>query len=364
MHFPFCKAKCHYCDFYSLPSLDLICAYEAALAKSIPSFSTLVSDAKIETVYFGGGTPGLATPAGVEKIFSSLRENFVFSDTAEITVEMNPESTTREILEAYRKAGANRISFGMQSAIDRELEILGRLHRFSSVQNAVSLARQVGFDNISLDLMYGLPKQTLFDFRESLEKALELKPDHISFYLLTLSESVPLYRRTNELPEEENLREMYLFASSFLKENGFDHYEISNAAKKGFYSRHNMVYWTGGDYLGLGPGAHSLVNGKRFFVKEGVQEFISAEDPLQRLSSFECLSDNDVFTEYLMLSLRTREGISQGRIRELSDEETAKRIFDKFSLWERYGLCTRTESGFALTEEGFFVSNEMITELM
>lgn len=324
----------------------------------------MTPDARVETVYFGGGTPSLATVSGVEEIFSSLRINFTIARDAEITVEMNPESASEKILSAYYRAGVNRISFGMQSAIDSELEVLGRLHRFEAVRQAVHCARSVGFDNISLDLMYGLPGQTAESFRESLQKALELSPKHVSFYLLTLSENVPLYQMRHLLPGDETVREMYLLASSYLKENGFEHYEISNAARKGYRSRHNSVYWTGGDYLGIGPGAHSLVGGKRFFVKDGAAEFILANDPLERLSEFETLTDEDRFTEYLMLSLRTKEGISAERLKALSDEKTEKRICDKFRLWERHGLCKKTSRGFALTAEGFFVSNEIITELM
>ncbi len=364
LHFPFCKAKCRYCDFYSLPDRERISAYERALAQSFSAFSSMVPDTTVETVYLGGGTPSLATPEGIREIFASLRNNFSISDRAEITAEMNPESTSDGILSAFRKAGVNRISFGMQSAIDEELEILGRLHRFDSVERAVALARKNGYENISLDLMYGLPNQSTESFLESLERALSLEPKHISFYLLTLSPDVPLYALRHLLPEDETVREMYLAASEILQSRGFEHYEISNAARKGYRSRHNSVYWTGGDYLGIGPGAHSLVNGKRFFVMDGVEEFIFAENPLDRLSESERLSAEDVLTEYLMLSLRTKEGISLERILQLSDEKTVDFIREKFSLWRKHGLCTPTENGFSLTAEGFFVSNEIITELI
>ena len=310
LHFPFCKAKCNYCDFYSLPCPERIVSYENALAKSFSAFAELVPESVVETVYLGGGTPGLATPGGVERIFTALRNSFSLSPEAEITVEMNPESASEEILSAYRFVGVNRISFGMQSAIDEELETLGRLHRFDAVRQAVARARTIGYENISLDLMYGLPCQTTERFRESLEKALELEPEHISFYLLTLSENVPLYAKRHLLPDDETVREMYLLAASLLKEKGFEHYEISNAALPGYRSRHNSVYWNGGDYLGIGPGAHSLVGGKRFYMSDGVEEFLSASDPLDRLSEPDVLSREDLLTEYVMLSLRTKEGVS------------------------------------------------------
>ena len=364
LHFPFCKAKCRYCDFYSLPRKELIPAYERALAKSFSAFSPLAKSALVETVYLGGGTPSLATPEGIEEIFSSLRKYFALSQDAEITAEMNPESTTPEILSAFRKAGVNRISFGMQSANDDELSTLGRLHRFDAVERGVALARRHGFENISLDLMYGLPNQSTERFLDSLNCALSLEPKHISFYLLTLSEEVPLYALRHLLPEDETVREMYLSASRVLQERGFEHYEISNAAQKGYRSRHNYVYWTGGNYLGIGPGAHSLLNGKRFYMLDGVEEFISAKNPTDRLSEGECLSEEDALTEYLMLALRTKEGISWSRLEELSDQSTLERIHSKFLLWEKHGLCTSTEEGAALTPSGFFVSNEIITELI
>ncbi len=364
LHFPFCKNKCNYCDFYSLPRQELIPAYQYKLAKSFPAFAALANDSIVETVYLGGGTPSLATPEGVAEIFSFLRESFCVSQGAEITVEMNPESTGEAILAAYAKAGVNRISFGMQSACDKELAALGRLHRFESVERAVSLARDMGFKNISLDLMYGLPEQTLESFRESLNRAASLAPKHISFYLLTLSSKAPLNRMAHLLPDDDTVREMYLTASDFLQKKGFEHYEISNAAQKGYRSRHNLVYWTGGDYLGIGPGAHSLLNGKRFHMENGVEEFLSAANPLDRLCQTEILTRKDLFTEYVMLSLRTKEGISLKRVCDLSDEKTASSIRDKFLLWQKYGLCIPTEEGFALSVEGFFVSNEIITELL
>ena len=364
LHFPFCKAKCKYCDFYSLPKREWIPAYEKALANSFSAFSAMVPDFSVETVYLGGGTPSLATPDGIRRIFSSLRENFCIAPDAEITAEMNPESTDDEILSAFRESGVNRISFGMQSALDDELQTLGRLHRFDAVKRAVTLSRKHGFENVSLDLMYGLPEQNKQRFMTSLEQALSLEPQHISFYLLTLSDAVPLYQSRHLLPEDDAVREMYLAASALLQERGFEHYEISNSSREGFRSRHNQVYWTGGDYLGIGPGAHSLLQGKRFYMMDGVEEFISADPPLDRLSEKEVLDAEDLLTEYLMLSLRTKEGISLTRLLQLSDENTVHRIRSKFSLWEKHDLCIPTEEGFALTAKGFFVSNEIITELI
>ena len=363
LHYPFCKKKCNYCDFYSLPDLSGKRRYEKALAESLSCFKE-ARGREVSTVYFGGGTPSLFSKEGLDEIFSAIRENFSLLPGAEITVEMNPESASEEILSAFAEKGVNRISFGVQSSSEKELSALGRLHNFSDAKLAVERARRAGIDNISLDLMYGLPEQTFFSFQKSLEDVLSLSPKHISFYLLTLSTDVPLYQKRHLLPDEETVRKMYLYASAFLQENGFEHYEISNAAKPGFRSRHNETYWTGGEYLGFGPGAHSYFNSKRFFVKDGVEEFILASNPADRLSEMEMIGKEDLLTEYLMLSLRRKEGISLDVLSQLAGKEFCDKVVKKMSLWSDHGLCEKTERGYGLTAEGFFVSNEIITELI
>ncbi len=339
-------------------------AYEEALCRSFVPWRERLSDYTAETLYFGGGTPSLATREGIGRIFRSLRENFSISKKAEITVEMNPESASREVLEAWREAGANRISFGLQSALDSELATLGRLHTALEGEQAVKRAKEAGFSRISVDLMYGLPNQTLSDFQISLEKVLSLGVEHISFYLLTLSSCVPLYQEKNRLPSDEVVREMYLFAHKRLEREGFSHYEVSNAALCGGHSRHNEIYWTGGDYLGFGPGAHSFFEKKRFFVREGIEEFISASNPLDRIEEGQPIKGAEEREEYLMLSLRRKEGLAWKRLLALSDEDFCRKIKEKVLLWQQHGLCRETQEGFALTAEGFFVSNEIITQLI
>ncbi len=363
LHYPFCKKKCNYCDFYSLPDLSQKRLYEKALCKSLASFPEARGRA-VSTVYFGGGTPSLFSKEGIGEIFSAIRENFSLLPEAEITAEMNPESASEEILSAFAAQGVNRVSFGVQSTSEKELSALGRIHSFSDVKTAVDRARRAGIDNISLDLMYGLPGQTLSSFRESLEILLSLSPKHISFYLLTLSPQVPLYQKRDLLPDDESVREMYLFASDFLKQNGFEHYEISNAALPGFRSHHNETYWTGGEYLGFGPGAHSYFGSKRFYVKDGVEEFILASNPMDRISETEILTEEDIRTEYLMLSLRRKEGICLDALSKIAPKDFCDKVVQKMSLWSDHGLCEKTPEGYALTTEGFFVSNEIITELI
>ncbi len=364
LHFPFCKAKCRYCDFYSLPDVSRVGEYEKALARAVSFFGEKYPDRSVSTVYFGGGTPSLMSPDGLTEIFSALRQSFSVKEDAEITVEMNPESATDTILAAAKEAGVNRLSFGVQSAKDEELSVLGRLHSFSQAEGAVVRAKDMGFSNISLDLMYGLPEQTVKSWRESLEKVVCLDPTHISFYCLTLSPSVPLYKERSLLPDDDTCREMYLLAHSYLEERGFEHYEISNAAKRGFRSRHNEVYWQGGEYLGIGSGAHSLMDNTRFSTEEDLEKFILASSPFDRLQWEEPRTAEDLRTEYLMLSLRRKEGFSLKKLRLLSDDAFCRRAEKKLTFWEKGGLCRRTEDGFRLTAEGFFVSNEIISELI
>ncbi|MBR3836528.1 MAG: radical SAM family heme chaperone HemW [Clostridia bacterium] len=364
LHFPFCKAKCAYCDFYSRCDLSKISSYEKALCRGICQLAPMLSDSVVDTVYFGGGTPSLATGEGMRSIFHALRQRFSITADAEITVEMNPESTTKELLITLRALGANRISFGMQSAKASELSAIGRLHRHRDTERAVSAAKEAGFENISLDLMYGLPGQDLSSFFESLTACVALDPGHVSFYCLTLSPEVPLYKVRDTLPGEEVTREMYLAAHRFLEERGYEHYEISNAARKGFRSRHNLRYWQGLDYLGIGPGAHSLLKGERFSMKEDVDGFISASNLFDTVEARETLTPKDRLVEYVMLSLRQKEGLSLARLKALSDASTLERAEKKLALWQRHGLCVKTEEGFALTPEGFFVSNEIISELI
>ncbi len=364
LHIPFCKEKCKYCDFFSGTCLQQIPSYETALLRHLASLAPQVRQRTVKTVYLGGGTPSLLSPQGLVSIFDELRSRFVLSPDAEITMECNPESCTEEIFRAAKKAGINRISMGMQSADDGELARLGRLHRHWDTVRAVTLAKKIGFENISLDLMYGLPRQNLSSFRRSLEACFALAPKHISFYCLTLSPQVELYRSGEILPGEEECRTMYLAAHAFLAERGWDHYEISNAAFPGYDSRHNRVYWEGGDYIGIGPGAHSLYESKRFFMKEDLDAFCSASSWEEVLIPGENLTDSDRLTEYLMLSCRLREGIDLDRVTQLSDAAFSHRVAEKMTLWSRHGLCRKTEQGFALTPEGFFVSNEIIAELI
>ena len=364
LHYPFCRKKCGYCDFYSLPALSLRRDYEKALCRALESAAEMLRDRCLATVYFGGGTPSLLTEEGGKEIFSRVFSLFRVEKDAEITLEANPESTTEKALSSFLEWGVNRLSFGMQSFLPHELALLGRIHTRESGIGAFQNARRAGFNNISLDLMYGLPGQKKEEWEESVSTALSLSPEHLSFYALTLSPDCPLAKRAGALPDEDESLAFYLSAIEKLQKAGLEQYEISNAAKPGFASRHNLNYWQGGEYLGLGPGAHSFFGGERFAVAADLHRFLQAEDFHEAVTERTLLSEEDRAEEYIMLSLRLAKGLDLDRLEELAGREKRLEVARNFSLWEKGGLCRKTEKGYALTPRGFFVSNEIISRLI
>lgn len=279
VHIPFCKSKCEYCDFYSLGgSRDRRTTdqYLQALADHIRETGRLAPDYTVDTVYFGGGTPSFFGAENLEKILDELQKRFHFGADPEITLEANPDSVTPQGLKRLVCAGFNRISIGVQSDQDDMLKRLGRPHTYEQARMAVVRAREAGFANLSLDLMFGLPNQTLTGWRDTLENVLRLKPEHMSCYALKVEPNTPLweYRDCANLPNDDVQADMYLAASEILQDHGYEHYEISNFAKPGFRSRHNLKYWTGGEYLGFGPCAASDFAGKRFTIEPDLRTYV------------------------------------------------------------------------------------------
>ena len=281
IHIPFCKQKCLYCDFPSYQGIEhSIGSYIDCLKKEIEMTSGACKDYKVTTIYIGGGTPSYIDARHIEGILEVCRKNFEIDPDAEISMESNPGTLTKENLLIYKNAGVNRISIGLQAAQNKILKTLGRIHDFKEFEEGYYLARQAGFSNINIDLMLGLPGQTFEDWQETLEKACSLKPEHISAYSLKLEEGTPFYNKyykedALELPPEEIERDMYHYAVNFLGEKGFEHYEISNFAKEGLECKHNLVYWKRGPYIGLGLGAHSFFEGKRFFNTYDMKQYIA-----------------------------------------------------------------------------------------
>ena len=339
IHVPFCVRKCPYCDFYSEKFSREKCEkFAAAVVRNLRRYPE-----KFDTVYFGGGTPALISG----KISEILRE-VRFSEDAEITVECNPDVINENVLAELKNAGVNRLSFGVQSLDESELAALGRLHGAESAKKAILLASALGFENISADLMLGVPKQTAKSLAETIDELCRLPITHVSAYLLKIEPNTPFGKNPPEIPDEDGQAELYLAAVERLEKRGFRQYEISNFAKNGFESRHNLIYWRAEEYVGIGPAAHSYYNGKRFAVPRNLAEFL--ENDVQR----ELVTDEnpDKYEEKIMLGLRLREGISL-------DERIEKRL----RLVPREYF--RVEHGrVSLTPSGFLVSNQIIAALL
>ena len=313
-------------------------------------------------MYFGGGTPSYLGPDRLTKLLRTLRKRCPVARDAEITLEANPDSACDvKALRALRRAGFNRISLGVQSADDGLLRAIGRIHTFAQVQEAVAAVRKAGFKNLSMDLIYGLPGQTMQQWEDTLAAVIALAPEHISCYGLKLEPGTPLYdRRDSErFPDDDAQADMYLYAVTVLAQNGYEQYEISNFAKPGFASRHNLKYWHMEEYAGFGPGAHSDFGGVRYAYVRDLDSYISGRLILSESESDATLTRD---YEYVMLSLRTAEGIDR-RYFETTYRQRFQPMEDLFVQYERTGLAARTENGWRLTPRGFLVSNSIIVAL-
>ena len=360
LHIPFCVKKCAYCDFYSITDASRKADYVSALVRDLRVYGERCADYTADTVYIGGGTPTCLGAELLGAVLQTVRECFVLADNAEITVECNPESTDRAVLEAMRAYGVNRLSFGVQAAHDAELKRIGRIHDFAQAKRAVELARACGFSNISLDLMYGLPNQTQVQFLDSVEQCLTLAPQHLSCYGLKLEPATPMGRENPILPDDDEQADTYLALCAKLRENGFEHYEISNFARPGFRSRHNFKYWDLSEYLGLGPGAHSFLNGCRFSFARDISTYISGTSGPH---DEEEVADFQRQGEYLMVRLRTSDGADMLDLTERYGIDTAP-YEQVFRTLEKHGLTAHEGTRWHLTEQGFLVSNSIINAVV
>lgn len=369
VHVPFCRSKCQYCDFYSVTNkkdLDFD-GYTQAVCTHIKEAGTQAPNHIVDTIYFGGGTPSFFGGEGMAMILAAIRKNFDVSPTAEITFEANPDSVTDRLLRRVRGEGFNRVSLGIQCDNDNILKTLGRPHTYAEAVMAVKKLRKKGFRNISVDLIYGLPGQRLQDWNATLNNVLSLKPEHISCYGLQVEEGTPLYNMRDfyNLADDDTQADMYLSAVELLRKHGYHQYEISNFCKKGHTSRHNMKYWTSGEYLGFGPGASSDFGGSRFSMVRDVHQYI--EGVLQGGTVVEELQEvapRERAAEYLMMRLRTTAGI---------DRETYENTFllpfapleAQLAEYKQQGLAAQTYDGrWHLTARGFLISNSIISDLL
>lgn len=359
IHIPFCIKKCAYCDFYSLSAASLHENYINALYEQMKNLSRVYSDRFFDTVYIGGGTPTILDADLLKKLLSSVCQSFNVDKSAEFTIEANPATVDERKLETLLSGGVNRLSLGCQSAVDSELKILGRSHSFSDFVETYKLARNAGFKNISVDLMYAIPDQTPDTFKYSLESVVALSPEHLSLYGLKIEPNTLFYKNRDILafPDEDEFCQMYLDAGKYLNSVGYSKYEISNFAKAGFESRHNIKYWKMQDYLGLGPGAHSFIDGRRYAYERDTVGYINAVNDMREPGRSEdsVISDNDLLNEEFMLNMRLTKGY------ELSDRLTVDN--DKLSLFEKYGYIERHGNNIRFTDRGFLISNYLLSEL-
>ena len=359
VHIPFCKSKCEYCDFYSLGgSRDRRTTdqYLQALADHIRETGRLAPDYTVDTVYFGGGTPSFFGAENLEKILDELQKRFHFGADPEITLEANPDSAQDiSALRQLHDAGFDRLSLGMQSADDAELRRIGRVHTHAQTVRAVENARAAGFDNLSLDLIYGLPEQTMTRWQANLDAALSLAPEHLSCYGLKVEEGTPLFaqRERFTLPDDDTQADMYLSAVGLLARQGYEQYEISNFCRPGRASRHNSRYWTLAEYLGFGPGAHSDFGGERFALARDLDAYLAGHTVYSERSA---PSARERETERVMLALRTTRGVAADTL-----PEAARRILRNC---EAHGLAHLSGGFYALTPRGFLVSNAILVDLL
>ena len=369
LHMPFCVRKCAYCDFLSFPSgAKTQRMYAKRLMEDIGVMGKRYGEIPVETIFIGGGTPSVPDSGLIVEIMEHVRHAFHVADGAEISMEANPGTVTREKLTDYRKAGINRLSFGLQSANDRELKLLGRIHTWAEFLESFTLARECGFANLNIDLMSALPGQTCESWKETLSRVTDLDPEHISAYSLIIEEGTPFGERYGSeegrklLPDEDSEREMYHETKRFLKDCGYERYEISNYAKPGRECRHNIGYWTGVPYLGLGLGASSYLDGCRFNVNPDMKQYL--EEKPGMFTDIEKLTKKDMEEEFFYVGLRMTAGVSLSEFERrfgISAKEVYPGLMETF-VKEK---AARFEGDrFVLTDYGLDVSNYIMAQFL
>ena len=368
IHIPFCASKCGYCDFYSLAGCEQqMPVYQKALIDHLLESSASIRNYEVDSIYFGGGTPSYYGAERILELFDVLKLNGNVRTDTEVTVECNPDSMNYKELLSLREEGVNRLSIGVQAAQDDLLRLLERRHTWPQAQAAYGVARRAGFDNISLDLMYGLPTQNKRDWAESLARVVELHPEHVSCYALKLEKGTPMYdayRNSPLIPDEDDQADMYSYAAQMLERYGYKQYEISNFAAPGFESRHNLKYWRLDDYMGLGPGAHSCVGNLRYsFVKDLRRYTYGVSRKTSIIDEYEEIDPLERSVEYLMLGMRTNRGIEEQeyRVRCQSDWKPVHHVLQAF---REKGWAVEEDGRWHFTVSGFLISNTLIGILL
>ncbi|MBU3645658.1 MAG: coproporphyrinogen III oxidase [Candidatus Nanopelagicaceae bacterium] len=372
IHIPYCIKRCGYCDFNTYtpaelqgPDLESVSKnYISAVLKEIELAQKTVGAAEVPSIFFGGGTPSLMPAAELARVIQEIRDRFELSPDIEITIEVNPDSVSLDFLEKMRQAGANRISMGMQSAVPHVLKVLDRTHNPENVSTAVEKARKAGFEHVSVDLIYGAPGESVSDWQQSVTSALQLPIDHISAYALIIEKGTKLAAQISrgevQMPPDEETAEKYLIADSAFEAAGFNWYELSNWSKPGGQCRHNIAYWNGSMWWGVGPGAHSYFDNRRWWnVKHPAtyqQKINAGESPVQ---SEEILSEENLADEYLMLQIRRREGIPHRNLKD-SQVSRAAEYVDSGHLDQ----AEWTAQKLVLTQQGRLIADRIVRDLV
>lgn len=377
IHIPFCVRKCAYCDFLSGPGnkekMDKYVATLLTEIRGVPKSDVPLSlFDEVTSVFFGGGTPSILEAEKIAEILNVLKENFNVARDAEITIEANPGTVTKEKLETYRSAGVNRISFGLQSTNNEELKLLGRIHTYEEFVESYQLARECGFDNINVDLISAIPRQTVESWEKSLKQIIELEPEHVSAYSLIIEEGTPFSKMygegtkgEKELPTEEDERMMYQRTEELLAEAGYHRYEISNYAKNGRECKHNLGYWERKDYLGIGLGAASLINNERFKNTDDIECYINEVQNLFQIREEKVrLTETEQMEEFIFLGLRKMQGISIKQF-EMTFGKTLESCYgEKIKKMEQEQLVVRENGFLRLTHKGIDISNYVFAEIL
>lgn len=359
IHIPFCESKCAYCDFYSFKANEETYEnYKAVLCRHlVDSKARLCLFA--DTLYFGGGTPSLLGGKRIAEIVEVAKQTFLLKNS-EITVEVNPTEHLFEDFKLMAAAGVNRISIGLQSSNRDELKILSRRHTAEDFSRTVGDAKRAGINNISADIMLGIPNQTNESLIKSIDFAIDAGVTHISCYMLKIEPDTEFGRTditTLNLPDDDKTADMYLMMSDYLESKGFEHYEISNFALSSYRSKHNLKYWNQEQYLGLGPAAHSYINGKRFYFPRNLKKYMNNPEVIID-------SEGGSIEEYIMLKLRLKDGVTFKELTKQFDFDVQKSLLSKCQKYQENGFMTLSEDSFCLTKQGFLVSNTIISDLL
>lgn len=361
IHIPFCIKKCDYCDFYSIEKgTDYICSYVNSVINEIDSYRNFIKNKYvISSIYFGGGTPSLLSYAEINRMLSKIYEFDVLNDI-EITLECNPETLSKTYLEEIYTTKVNRLSIGMQSLSNEMLKSIGRIHTKEKFIEEYKNARDVGFENISVDVMFGFYNQTLHDLKDTLEELVSLKPTHISSYSLILEENTKMYLDLSsgfiEQIDEDLERQMYLEVTKFLQEKGYIRYEISNYAKEGYYSKHNTSYWENVEYLGIGSSASSYFMGARYKNENDLNKYIASNGIITKVD-YEKIDRNKQIEEFFFLGLRTKKGVSYKDFYNRFDKSIDDYFKDEVALLIKDGFLIKEDDRLLLTDKGFDFSN-------